>query len=87
MSKGKFMYVALMLLSFVELSLLCVSRFSKENKGSIDPYVYLPFGNGPKNCIGMRVALMNMKLALTKVLQNFTFQPCKETQVRGKLSL
>uniref|UniRef100_A0A8C2MMC5 Cytochrome P450 3A n=1 Tax=Cricetulus griseus TaxID=10029 RepID=A0A8C2MMC5_CRIGR len=55
-------------------------RFSKENKGSIDPYVYLPFGNGPKNCIGMRVALMNMKLALTKVLQNFTFQPCKETQ-------
>ncbi|EGV99123.1 Cytochrome P450 3A2 [Cricetulus griseus] len=62
-------------------------EFSKENKGSIDPYVYLPFGNGPKNCIGMRVALMNMKLALTKVLQNFTFQPCKETQVRGKLSL
>ncbi|CAO2630599.1 Cytochrome P450 3A31 [Lemmus lemmus] len=59
-------------------------RFSKENKGSIDPYVYMPFGNGPRNCIGMRFALMNMKLALTKVLQNFSFQPCKETQVRGK---
>ncbi|XP_032742552.1 LOW QUALITY PROTEIN: cytochrome P450 3A1-like [Rattus rattus] len=55
-------------------------RFSKENKGSIDPYVYMPFGNGPRNCIGMRFALMNMKLALTKVLQNFSFQPCKETQ-------
>lgn len=25
-----------------------------------------------------------MKLTLTKVLQNFTFQPCKETQVREK---
>ncbi|XP_052023977.1 cytochrome P450 3A11-like [Apodemus sylvaticus] len=61
-------------------------RFSKENKGSIDPYVYLPFGNGPRNCIGMRFALMNMKLALTKVLQNFSFQPCKETQIPVKLS-
>ncbi|XP_008822296.2 cytochrome P450 3A11-like [Nannospalax galili] len=60
-------------------------RFSKKNKGSIDPYVYLPFGNGPRNCIGMRFALMNMKLAITKVLQNFSFQPCKETQIPIKL--
>ncbi|CAO2630644.1 Cytochrome P450 3A31 [Lemmus lemmus] len=61
-------------------------RFSKENKGSINPYVYMPFGNGPRNCIGMRFALMSMKLALTKVLQNFSFQPCKETQIPMKLS-
>ncbi|XP_059105033.1 cytochrome P450 3A31 [Peromyscus eremicus] len=61
-------------------------RFSKENKGSINPYVYLPFGNGPRNCIGMRFALMNLKLALTKVLQNFSFQPCKETQIPLKIS-
>ncbi|XP_006997397.3 cytochrome P450 3A31 [Peromyscus maniculatus bairdii] len=61
-------------------------RFSKENKGNISPYVYLPFGNGPRNCIGMRFALMNMKLALTKVLQNFSFQPCKETQIPLKIS-
>ncbi|XP_049988872.1 cytochrome P450 3A11 isoform X2 [Alexandromys fortis] len=61
-------------------------RFSKENKGSIDPYVYMPFGNGPRNCIGMRFALMNMKLALTKVLQNFSFQSCKETQIPLKLN-
>ncbi|XP_036027836.1 cytochrome P450 3A11-like [Onychomys torridus] len=60
-------------------------RFSKENKGSINPYVYLPFGNGPRNCIGMRFALMIVKLALTKVLQNFSFQPCKETQKPMKL--
>ncbi|XP_057619733.1 cytochrome P450 3A11-like [Chionomys nivalis] len=61
-------------------------RFSKENKGSIDPYVYMPFGYGPRNCIGMRFALMNMKLALTKVLQNFSFQSCKETQIPLKLN-
>nr|XP_042124184.1 cytochrome P450 3A11-like isoform X4 [Peromyscus maniculatus bairdii] len=60
-------------------------RFSKENKGNINPYVYLPFGNGPRNCLGMKFALMNLKLALTKVLQNFSFQPCKETQIPMKL--
>uniref|UniRef100_A0A8D2JRQ1 Cytochrome P450 3A n=1 Tax=Sciurus vulgaris TaxID=55149 RepID=A0A8D2JRQ1_SCIVU len=56
-------------------------RFSKKNKDNIDPYVYMPFGSGPRNCIGMRFALMNMKLALVKVMQNFSFQPCQETQI------
>ncbi|XP_021108186.1 cytochrome P450 3A14 [Heterocephalus glaber] len=56
-------------------------RFSKKNKENVDPYIYMPFGNGPRNCIGMRFALMNMKLALIRVLQNFSFQPCKETQI------
>ncbi|KAM5131630.1 cytochrome P450 3A11-like [Callospermophilus lateralis] len=61
-------------------------RFSKKNKDSINPYVYMPFGNGPRNCIGMRFALMNMKLALIRLLQNFSFHPCKETQIPLKLS-
>ncbi|XP_013364937.1 PREDICTED: cytochrome P450 3A17-like [Chinchilla lanigera] len=56
-------------------------RFSKKNKENIDPYIYMPFGNGPRNCIGMRFALMNMKLALIRVLQNFSFHTCKETQI------
>ncbi|EHB00903.1 Cytochrome P450 3A13 [Heterocephalus glaber] len=56
-------------------------RFSKKNKGNIDPYIYMPFGAGPRNCIGMRFALMNMKLAIIRVLQNFSFQTCKETQI------
>ncbi|XP_057619735.1 cytochrome P450 3A25 [Chionomys nivalis] len=61
-------------------------RFSKENKGSTDPYVYMPFGNGPRNCLGMRFALISMKLAVISVLQNFTLQPCEETQIPPKLS-
>ncbi|XP_015732491.1 cytochrome P450 3A9-like [Coturnix japonica] len=60
-------------------------RFSKENKDSIDPYTYLPFGAGPRNCIGMRFALLTLKVAIAAILQNFTFQVCKETQIPLKL--
>ncbi|CAB1344098.1 unnamed protein product [Coregonus sp. 'balchen'] len=48
-------------------------RFSKENKESIDPYTYMPFGAGPRNCIGMRFALIIIKLAMVEILQSFTF--------------
>nr|XP_048287750.1 cytochrome P450 3A5-like isoform X2 [Myodes glareolus] len=60
-------------------------RFSKENKDSINPYTYLPFGYGPRNCLGMRFALITMKLAIVKILQNFTLLPCEETEIPLKL--
>ncbi|EGV93386.1 Lithocholate 6-beta-hydroxylase [Cricetulus griseus] len=60
------------------------SKVQKENKDSVDPYVYLPFGSGHRNCTGMRFALISTKLAVISVLQNFTLQPCEETRVRPK---
>ncbi|XP_033478797.1 cytochrome P450 3A30-like [Epinephelus lanceolatus] len=56
-------------------------RFSKQSKQSINPYTYLPFGIGPRNCLGMRFALMMVKLALVEVLQNYSFSICEETEI------
>ncbi|XP_062397180.1 cytochrome P450 3A27-like isoform X2 [Sardina pilchardus] len=60
-------------------------RFNKENKESIDPYTYMPFGLGPRNCIGMRFALISMKLAIVELLQRFTISTCAETEIPVEL--
>ncbi|KAM4053508.1 cytochrome P450 3A24-like [Anomaloglossus baeobatrachus] len=56
-------------------------RFSKENRETQDPYTFLPFGAGPRNCIGMRFAMVNMKSVISLLLQNFSFRPCNDTPI------
>ncbi|NXN94593.1 CP3AO protein, partial [Rhinopomastus cyanomelas] len=56
-------------------------RFSKENRESVDPYTFLPFGAGPRNCIGMRFALLVVKVAVVVLLQNFSFRTCRDTPI------
>ncbi|KAL3996732.1 trichohyalin [Sarotherodon galilaeus] len=62
-------------------------RFSKENKETIDPYIYMPFGAGPRNCIGMRFALVLVKLAIVEILQRYSFSVCKETEIPIELGV
>ncbi|XP_078723533.1 cytochrome P450 3A24-like [Lampetra fluviatilis] len=61
-------------------------RFSKEAKEARDPYCYLPFGHGPRNCIGMRFALMSVKIVVCRILQRYSFQACSETTIPPKLT-
>lgn len=56
-------------------------RFSEENKAKRPMYSFLPFGLGPRNCIGMRLALLEAKFAIISMVQNFRFSPCEKTEI------
>ena len=56
-------------------------RFLPENRHLIKPYTYLPFGSGPRNCVGMRFGLLEAKLALAKILLKYKFVKSAKTQV------
>ncbi|XP_062613446.1 cytochrome P450 3A24-like [Saccostrea cucullata] len=60
-------------------------RFSPENKAERHPYAFLPFGHGPRNCIGQRLAAMEAKCAIIYILQHYRFVTCSETEIPVKL--
>nr|ULR85584.1 cytochrome P450 [Spodoptera frugiperda] len=60
-------------------------RFSEENKHKINPMAYMPFGVGPRNCIGSRFALCELKVMLYQLLREMELSPCEKTCIPAKL--
>lgn len=60
-------------------------RFNEENRKKIDQAHYVPFGMGPRACIGGRFALMEVKLIIYYMLSQFTFRRTTETEVPMKI--
>ena len=50
-------------------------RFSEEREKSIPKHAYMPFGTGPRVCIGQSFAMMEAKLILASVLNRFKVTP------------
>uniref|UniRef100_A0A1I8MDG2 Cytochrome P450 n=1 Tax=Musca domestica TaxID=7370 RepID=A0A1I8MDG2_MUSDO len=59
-------------------------NFTPEQVALRDPVLYLPFGDGPRNCIGLRFAKMQMMVGLSLLLSKFKFTICERTPVPMK---
>ena len=57
------------------------SRFTDEEKAKRPQFCYCPFGTGPCNCIGMRFAILEIKIALIELMKNFTFIKAPEKEM------
>uniref|UniRef100_A0A1I8NKU4 Cytochrome P450 n=1 Tax=Musca domestica TaxID=7370 RepID=A0A1I8NKU4_MUSDO len=56
-------------------------RFSPMNVKNIRSCTYLPFGDGPRNCIGMRFGRMQASIGLVQLLRQFRFEVCDATKI------
>ncbi len=54
------------------------TRFAPENEGKISRYQYLPFGAGPRICIGMAFAMIEATAMLATMLQTVRFEPVED---------
>src|SRR5262249_55452085 len=62
-------------------------RFSPEREKAIPQFAYFPFGGGPRICIGMGFAMMEMSLIIATILQKFRLRLIENQDVKPGLSL
>ena len=56
-------------------------RFNPNNEQSYPTFAYLPFGEGPRNCIGKRLAMLEAKMTLVAILKELQFTRSADTEV------
>ncbi|XP_055375905.1 uncharacterized protein LOC129608436 [Condylostylus longicornis] len=56
-------------------------RFHSDEMKNRHPMSFIPFGDGPRNCIGMRFGKMQAKLGLAILLKKFIFKPGKNLTI------
>ncbi|KAK4878993.1 hypothetical protein RN001_007139 [Aquatica leii] len=61
-------------------------RFSMKNKEKLNQFCYMPFGEGPRLCIGLRFAFLQIKIGLSVLLKNYRFSLNEKTELPLKLN-
>ncbi|XP_037926221.1 probable cytochrome P450 6a20 [Hermetia illucens] len=60
-------------------------RFLPEVCKSRHPMTFLSFGDGPRNCIGLRFGRLQSRVGLAMLLKNYRFEPSEKTPIPKKL--
>lgn len=60
-------------------------RFSQANKSGRDRFQFLPFGAGPRICLGASLAIMQSKIILAVILSRFSVSPVNGPQPQPQL--
>ncbi|XP_063367313.1 probable cytochrome P450 6a14 [Cydia amplana] len=60
-------------------------RFAPENKSKMHPCHWMPFGEGPRKCLGLRQGYIQSKMALVKIINKYELILDKRTPVPMKL--
>lgn len=55
-------------------------RFTPEEIKKRPHFTFLPFGDGPRNCIGMRFGMVQTKVGIATLIRNFTFKHHENTR-------
>lgn len=53
-----------------------------DEQAASEPFVFAPFGGGPRNCIGQNVAMIEAKIVLSLLLKRFAFEIPKGYRMR-----
>jgi cytochrome P450 len=53
-------------------------RWTDEMRQELPPFAYFPFGGGPRRCIGDRFAMLEARLVLATICQNWTIESTVE---------
>lgn len=61
-------------------------RFTEEAKAARHAFSFLPFGEGPRICIGMRFGLLQTRMGLAILLKNYRFKTCSRTEIPLKIN-
>ncbi|EAT37908.2 AAEL010158-PA [Aedes aegypti] len=56
-------------------------RFSAEESTKRLPFTFMPFGEGPRNCIAARFGMLMAKVGVASMLMRFQFSKCSKTAV------
>lgn len=54
-------------------------RFLNDDKLKENPFSYIPFSAGPRNCVGQKFAVYEIKSIISKIIRNFEVSLTKDS--------